>query len=73
MKAFNHGISGILMIITIVLFASGNIVLVGTVIYDIIKTDMSFWSIVWDAVSNWLIINLGAFLTLILATMLSSD
>ena len=73
MKAFNNGVSGILMIITIILFASGNIVLVGTVIYDIIKTDMSFWSIVWDAVSNWLSINLGAFLTLILATMLSND
>lgn len=73
MKAFNHGISGVLMLITIILFASSNIVLIGTVIYDIIKTDMSFWSIVWDAVSNWLIITLSAFLTLILATMLSND
>lgn len=73
MKVFNNGISNALIIIAVILFGISNITLIGTVIYDILKTDMSFWSIICDAVINWLVTALSATFALILAIFISED
>lgn len=55
MKDFRFYFGGVLIIIGIILVSLGTLTLFGTAIYDLVKTDMSFWQIIWDSVTNWFI------------------
>ena len=59
MKNFRFYFGGGLIIIGVILVSLGTLTLFGTAIYDLARTDMSFWQIIWDSVTNWLIIGFG--------------
>ena len=56
MKDFRFYFGGFLILIGFVIAGLGTLTLFGTAVYDLVKTDMSFWQIIWDSVTNWLII-----------------
>ena len=48
----------IIAIVGLILFAIGNITALGEFIYNIVKTDLGFFELVWESVKTWLSLNI---------------
>jgi len=72
LKNFKFYFGGILIIIGLILTGISTLVLFGTFIYDLVKTDMSLINIFLDAIGNWISIGITSLILIILGAIIRS-
>lgn len=51
-------IGATIAIVGIILLALGNITAIGEFVYNLIKTDLSFLTILWESIKTWFLVNI---------------
>lgn len=66
-------IGAFIAIIGIILLALGNITAIGEFVYNLVKTDLSFLTILWESIKTWLLVNFIAAVLLVFGLLIRGD
>ena len=60
-------------IIGIILLALGNITAIGEFVYNLVKTDLSFLTILWESIKTWFLVNISGGVLLVIGLIIRGD
>lgn len=66
-------IGATIAIVGIILLALGNITAIGEFVYNSIKTDLSFLTILWESIKTWFLVNIVGWVLIVVGLIIRGD